>query len=116
MLRKGYRLVVAQAMNSSVYAHLSGCCAVPGFSSDSFPLFRNASGAPLTPRNPAIPNQVSDAYSHVFGCTIEGTTVICARVSCLEGPCGKSSERCCEYWQTAIVCLTCHHRVCVVVF
>lgn len=43
------------------------------FSSDSFPLFRNATtGAPLTPRDPSIPNQVDSAYSREFSCTVEG--------------------------------------------
>jgi hypothetical protein len=35
---------------------------VLGFNADSWPLFRDGAGAPLTPRDPVLPNQVSVNY------------------------------------------------------
>ena len=45
-----------------------------GFSSDSWPLFRNPDGSPRTPRNPSNPDEVDAAYQVTFQCQGQSVT------------------------------------------
>ncbi len=45
---------------------------VAGMSVSLFPLFRDAVGAPRTPRSTVFPNRVAPAFIRAATCTIEG--------------------------------------------